>query len=161
MNFRSVDSTEWDVIHRADGDAKKIRQRAALLIATLAEQYSQGDLNSNHGVQFSSTGENDIFGTIRSDIGEGRFTLSFSLAGERLIGNLQIEKKVLRLSSDSTWQPVWGVIVPAQGEIFAGLNPGRFSIPPGNGQFDEKRAKAIYEFGQIILYAMVKGPLTV
>jgi hypothetical protein len=159
MPFRSVQASEWDVIHSVDGYAKKIRQRAVLLIKTLAEQYSHGAPDTNHGVKFSVTDEKDVLGLIQSDLGEGRFTLSFEFSENILIGKLQIERQNIGLSEHANWEPVWGVSVPVQGDIFVGVAPHRFSIPSANGAFDEKRANAIFEFGQIILYSIVSGPL--
>ena len=159
MLFRSVPATEWETIRRVDGNAKKIRQRAALLIGTLASQYSDGAPEENHGVKFSAINDKSILGAIESDVGDGRFTLSFAFANKELVGNLQIERKITGFANEAGWEPIWGVTVPAQGEIFVGMNPDRFAIPSGNAGFGEERAHAVYEFGQVILYSLVFGPL--
>lgn len=159
MNFRSVPDSEWDKIQSVDGYAKKIRQRATLLLDALAGQYSNSAPEENHGVKFSVTGEKHVVGLIESDLGEGRFTFNFAFSEKVLIGKLQIERRNVGLSDSVEWEPVWGVSIPIQGEIFVGVAPHRFVIPAANSVHNDKRASAIYQFGQIILYSLVSGPL--
>lgn len=158
MNFRAVEAAEWDRIHSVDTYAKQIRERATLLLETLAKQYSQSVDGENHGVRFSLTGEKGVVGYVESDLGDGRFTFSFGFAERILIGKLQVERRITGRSEHVEWEPVWGIIVPVQGDIFVGAAPRRFVIPSANGVHKDRRAAAIYEFGQIILYSLVAGP---
>lgn len=159
MDFRSVPGSEWDVIQSVDGYAKKIRQRATLLLEALAGQYSNSAPEENHGVKFSVTGEKDVVGLIESDLGDGRFTFTFGFSEKILLGKLQVERRNVGRSDCVEWEPVWCVSVPIQGEIFVGVAPRRFVIPAANSVHNDRRASAIYEFGQIILYSLVSGPL--
>ena len=160
MSFRTVPTYEWEVIQRVDGDAKKVRQRAVLLIENLVMQYGAAVPGAYHGVKFSSLDDKRVLGTISSEIGDGRFTLTFAFAEKELVGNLQIERAVTSTNSEFGWEPIWGIVIPTQGPIYAGRNPGRFIIPTATGDYSGARAQAVFELGQIILYAMVRGPLT-
>lgn len=109
-------------------------------------------------MRFSLTGEKGVVGSVESDLGDGRFTFSFGFAERILLGKLQVERRIAGRSERDEWEPVWGINVPVQGDIFVGAGSSRFVIPSANGVHRDKRAAAIYEFGQIILYSLVAGP---
>jgi hypothetical protein len=158
MDFVAIPQTRWRVFNDIDQNVKLITEKCGSLLSLFEDTLSRRSILGHGAVRLELVDDSKVIAWLRTPLGDGRFSLSWTATEEDLLGVLLFERECRDKYDQRYWEGVWGVKIPRYENPYVGRDESKVYIQL-DAPFEQDRRYSAMSALISILHGLVNGPV--
>lgn len=156
MPYKSITEPQWRSMHGAPEITQELVAKSARVVAKLRSVFEQPTAFEQSGLRVELVQDSDVVANLHTPLGPARIRLGWAIEEGALAGVLHVERLLQDREGRAVWDPVWGIVIPQEGNPYGGSGLGRLSLE-FDRQLGSHLSNSVFAAGMSMLYAIAEG----
>lgn len=156
MAYQPITETQWRTMHGAPAVTSLLVAKAQRVVSKLHSVFEEPPAFEQSGLRIEMIEDADVMANLHTPLGPARLRFGWGIEEGELAGILHVERLQRDRDGRTLWEPVWGVVIPQDGNPYGGSGPDRLSIL-FDRQLGDHLHNSVFAVGMSMLYAIAAG----